>query len=423
MKDLNLRYVVTLALVAGGILVFGYLLRPTPPPSEEPIQAPSQTELSRLARITQRRSLENMTEYFGTLAADVQGAVVALPGLDRSGLVWEPGVVLTVRTEHRFPGATTLSTPDGDIGVARVVSGPQIPIVTLRVSDIQGLSEPRRQAAMNIEPGAWILAVWRRLRQTKFLPAHFLDTDRVKCGTQLVEELRSNVAWTQDMAGAGLFDLDGNLIGVVIPCDDRFTGVTVESVDAMLREGRAVEGRVVGRYGLKLDVMTEEEQQHFESRESVIVREVWTGHLADLAGFQPGDILVAINAEPIGALEQLRPLAEPVGFETFDVALRRRGELVIVVLPTSEVTVAPDDDTRPAGIVWEPEPSGYLIDAVVPDSPADVAGLRSGDRLVRIDMEAPEDLNQVDEVLSPDRVAPVFLEIDRRGQRWGVLLP
>ena len=225
------------------------------------------------------------------------------------------------------------------------------------------------------------------------------------------------------MAGAGLFDLDGNLIGVVIPCDDRFTGVTVESVDAMLREGRAVEGRVVGRYGLKLDVMTEEEQQHFESRESVIVREVWTGHLADLAGFRPGDILVAINAEPIGALEQLRPLAEPVGFETFDVALRRRGELVTIVLPTSEVTVAPDDDTRPAGIVWEPEPSGYLIDSVVPDSPADVAGLRSGDRLVRIDMEAPEDLHQVDEVLSPDRVASVFLKIDRRGQRWGVLLP
>ena len=100
---------------------------------------------SRLARITQRRSLDDMTEYFATVARDVQTAVVALPSLDRSGLVWEPGIILTARTESRFPVATILSTPGGDIGVAGVVFGPHIPIATVRMSDIHGLAAPLRR--------------------------------------------------------------------------------------------------------------------------------------------------------------------------------------------------------------------------------------------------------------------------------------
>ena len=114
-------YITTLAVIAAGILIVGYWLRPSSPANDEPVRAPSETELSRLARITQRRSLDDMTEYFATVAGSVQSAVVALPNLERSGLVWEPGVILTARTESRFPVATILATPEGDVGVAGVV--------------------------------------------------------------------------------------------------------------------------------------------------------------------------------------------------------------------------------------------------------------------------------------------------------------
>ena len=39
------------------------------------------------------------------------------------------------------------------------------------------------------------------------------------------------------MAGGGLFDLDGSLIGGVLPCDDRFAALSVGSVNSMLRVG------------------------------------------------------------------------------------------------------------------------------------------------------------------------------------------
>ena len=60
---------------------------------------------------------------------------------------------------------------------------------------------------------------------------------------------------------------------------------------------------------------------------------------------------------------------------------------------------------------------------MVADGPADMAGIRSGDRLIRIDGQELSDFTQVLDVLSPERENTVFLEIDRGGRRWSVLLP
>ena len=327
------------------------------------------------------------------------------------------------RAPFPTPLATTVSTPGGDVGVARVVFGPQIPIATMRMSDTQGLAPPRRRLAAGLTPGAWMLSVWRRERVVNFVPAYFLDTAVVRCGDQMVEELRSNIAWSRDMAGGGLFDLDSSLIGVVLPCGDRFAAVAVASVDAMLNHGRSVEGRVLGRYGVRFESLTEDEQEHFGRGAGVIIREVWTGYPADEARLRPGDILVAINAEPIGAPEQLEPMADAVDVYTYDVAVLR-GDAIVPVVLAAEATTLEDDqdlDVLP-GIVWEPTPIGHLVDAVVPDSPADIAGIRAGDRLVRIDDEEPVDIEQAAEALAPGREQPAFLEIDRAGRRWGVLL-
>ena len=417
------RYITTLAVVAAGILVVGYWLRPSQPVDVQPVRAPSETELSRLARITQRRSLDDMTEYFSTVARDAQSAVVALPGLDRSGLVWEPGVILTARTESRFPVATTLSTPEGDVGVAGVVFGPHIPIATVRMSDIQGLAAPRRRSATGVETGAWTLAVWRLARAVKFVPAHFLGAARVRCGERPVEELLTNVAWTRDMVGGGLFDLDGSLIAVILPCGDRFAAIGTLSVETMLRDGRSAEGRILARYGVRFELLTEAEQEQFGRGPAVIVREVWTGTLADQAGLRPGDILLAINAEPIGTLDQLEPLADVVDVEPFDVAVERASTIVTAVLPANGAPDETDEGATIPGIVWERPASGYRVDDVVAGGPADTAGIRSGDRLVRIDGEEASDFTHVLDVLSSEREKSVFLEIDRAGRRWGVLLP
>ena len=424
MRHTNRRYVVTLALVATGILVLGSLLRPRQHVTDTPVQGLSQAAQSRLARLTQRRELDRITNYFRTVVNDANGPVVQLPSLNRTGLVWEPGVVLTVRTERRFPDAATLSTSAGDIGVAPIVAGPHLSIAALRTPEIEGFVEVLPRGASLLEPGSWTVALWRRNRELHFTPAHFLGIVSAECDEQPVDELVSSVSWTDDMAGGGLFDLDGRLIGVIIPCGDRFVAADAESVQLLLRQGQTVESRLLGRYGLRVERLTDDEVVHYGSGQGVVVREVWTGYLAAHAGFIPGDIIVAVNAEPIGSPEQLEPLTSPSGLEAFEVAVRRRGELLVVRLPTDPAVTSRDRVIAGAsGLVWERPLGGYLIDAVIPGSPADTVGIRAGDRLLGINGAAPANLAQVDAVLAPGRDTAAFVELERGNRRWGVLLP
>ena len=424
MNQVNRRYIVTLALAATAILVVGSLLRPQPITTDEPVPRPSQAELSRLARLVQRRSLDSMREYFGTVAGDADAHIVRLPSLGRSGLVWETGLVLTARTEWRFPDAATLSTPTGDVGVAVSAAGPHLPIAAVRMSDVEGFAVVLRRQAALLEPGAWTIGLWRHDRELRFTPAHFLGIAPTLCEGQPVDELLSSVAWTQEMAGGGLFDLDGRLIAVIIPCVDRFVAADVDSVQMMLRQGQTLEGRLLGRYGLRLGMLTESEREHFGSGEGVVIREVWTDYLADVAGLFPGDILLAINAEPIGFPDQLEPLVTSTEFDTFDVAVRRAGTLVRVQLPTDPTAGSTIGGLAGAsGLVWTPPAAGYEIGAVVPNSQAHLAGIRAGDRLLRIDGNEPEDLTQVQAALSATRDTSTFIELERHGRRWGVLLP
>jgi len=423
-KHTNRRYIVTLALVAAGILIFGSLLRPRQPSTDQPVPGLSQADRGRLARYAQRRELDDMTEYFRTVVNDANRRIVQLPSLGRTGLVWAPGVVLTVRTERRFPDAATLSTSAGDIGVVPSIAGPHLPIATLRMPETTGFVEVLRRRAALLDPGSWTVALWRRNRELHFTPAHFLGIAPVQCDEQPVDELLSSVSWTEEMAGGGVFDLDGRLLGVIVPCGDRFVAADAESIEMLLREGSTVESRLLGRYGLRLGPLTEEEVEHYGNGEGVVVREVWTGYLAAQAGFMPGDIVVALNAEPIGSPEQLEPLTAPAGVEAFDVAIRRRGTPVVLQLPTDPSRPDRTPATTGAfGLVWEPPPEGYVIDTVIPGSPADMVGIRPGDRLLRIDGAEPANLAQVGAVLAPGRTTPAFVELERRHRRWGVLLP
>lgn len=424
MDPIDRRYLVTLAAVAAGILVVGGLLRPGPATTDEPRPGPSQAELGRLARLSQRRSIDAMAEYFAAVADDVEVSVVGLPGLGRSGIVWEPDLVVTGRTERRFPDAAILSTPAGDVGVASVTAGPDLPVAALRMSPVEGLSPPRPRAAAGLGRGEWALAVWRRGRQVHFTPAHFLGAAPVRCGGRLVDELLSSVTWTREMAGGGVFDLDGGLMAVVIPCADRFAAVVVDGIAALLRDGQSIAGRLAARYGLRLEPMTEAEQDYFGRRPRLLVREVWTGRPADAAGVAPGDVLLAVNAAPVTDVAQLEPIAGAAANVAFVLTVDRGGDVVNVPMPAASAAAdSPASRPAAAGLVWAPPPAGLAVDAVAPGSRAAAAGIRPGDRLLRIDGAEVADADEARGLLSSERAAPAFVELERAGRRLGLLLP
>ena len=498
----NRRYIVTLAVAAAAILVLGALLRPAPVADEPLPPPPSQAELSRLTRITQRRSLEAMKEYFSAVATDADRSVVRLRMLGRSGVVWAPGLVVTARLEQRFPPTTTVTGDEGELGVPLAAGAPHLPVALLDVPETGEFVPVRRRSIENLDPGAWTVFVTDR-HGAGFSPATYVEIAEVACEGRVVRDVVTSVALGPELAGAGLFDLDNNLLAVVLPCGPRFVAVTAEDVAALAEEAATVRSRIAQRYGMTLDAVTSEEGGHLGVPFGLFVRDVWTGELADAIGLRPGDVVISINAELILDVDQLSPLiddsarraaafgagqsdevesedaaagetpadmasgdtapadavsaVETPGDETsadaasademsgdemsgdeapapdgsddaaqevFELGVVRDGETVVLDLPMDPLAFVGLDAAPPdGGLVWDDPGRGYRLDDVRPGTPAARAGLRPGDRLLRIDGAAPDTLDAVRAALSAERDAPVLLELERGARRTAILLP
>jgi S1-C subfamily serine protease len=415
--------VAILALAACLILVVGWLIRPREvTPVAAPI--PSESELAQLARRTERRSLETMTGFFAETARQVESSVLYLPSTGASGVVWQDGLVVTAPFDGHAVGALVVETPAGAGNAEPAVWGPQLPLATVRrLIEWPGLT-PARRAVSPARPGDWIVAVWRTARERPFAMGSFLQLDSVTCGDVVAWEAVSSLALTRAMAGGGLFDIDGNLLAVILPCNGRFAAIDVFSVETILQEAETFEQRVLARYALVLDTPTEAETVHFKlDGGGVIVREVWSGHPHAASALRPGDVIVSLDKEAVAGLENLQPLATAPRQQAFEIGIRRgAARLTILVSPSESSASTVDPSDTGVGVVWEsPEPT-YRIDSVIPGSRAAAAGLQPGDRVVRVDHREPESLAQIQRLLAAGRALPVFLEIQRGDRRLGILL-
>jgi S1-C subfamily serine protease len=249
---------------------------------------------------------------------------------------------------------------------------------------------------------------------------NFLQTAITLCGTALVQEVVSSLPLTAPMAGGGLFDADGNLLGVVLPCGDRLVAIAPPSVDAMLRVAATFEQRLLASYGLVVGVLSLDEVAHFNMAYGVIVREVWTGSAGDEAGFRPGDVIASLEGSPVAEPADIEPLMTPTRHGTFALGVRRHARSIDIVLPA--LGSAPLDAGSTLGLVLDTPPAGYRIDAVVPGSASAEAGLLPGDRLLRIDGADPRNSAQVTRLLADAAGRTAFLEVVRGDRRLGLLL-
>jgi PDZ domain len=415
MAPVSSRYIATLALVAGAILVVGSLLRPNRKTTDA-APAPSEGDLVRLAQLSERRSLENQTAYFAAIADRVRSSLVRLPDEETTGVVWEASLVVSSPTAS--PGMTaTLVTGTARVNGEPVAFGPTMPIVGLEVQPASGLN-PAARPALPPHAGDWLVAVWTSDQPRSFAAGNLDVEAAVRCGESSARELLTTIPLAPVMAGGGLFDADGNLLAVLTPCGERTAALTVSSVDALLAEARGPEGRLLAEVGIRVDALSEDEAAYFKHAEGVLIREVWTGYPGAVAGLEPGDLVVAIEATPVTVPADLQLLVAPTTTPA-TITVRRRAATMSMALSRG---VAPPRDATDVGLVWTSTPPGYVIAAVVPNSVAARAGIQPGDRLVRIDHLAPPSRAQLERLLSGSHTGPVFVELERRGRHWGVLL-
>ncbi len=411
----NIKYVVTLAVAAGLILLGGAILRPRTRSTEQP--SPTDSDLARLVRLTERRALDSATALLNQVADDAAPAVVWLDAAGTSGVVWTATTIATApaSASGSAPLATTVAGP---VTAARTDWSPDLPVASVAMADATRAQPPPRSAPP-AQTGAPVLAVWRNAQSRLFAPAAFVERAEETCGDVPSAEVRTTLTFTPAMAGGGLFDLDGGLLGLIVPCGDRYAAVVPEVIDRLLVAVASFESRLLARYGLVVAPPTDEESAFFAADAGVIVREVRAGGPAAAAGLRPGDIVVGLDGAAVTRVDDLEPLTAtpPVAEAVF--SLRRASAALDVRVGESAATPAPPD-AGTAGVVWEAPRRGFLVEAVRPGSRAAAAGIESGDRVIRIGNDEPKTLDQVRRALV-GRTA-VFVELERAGRRRGVLV-
>ena len=150
-----------------------------------------------------------------------------------------------------------------------------------------------------------------------------------------------------------------------------------------------------------------------------ILGEVQANMPAAKAGLQAGDLIVAVDGEAINDFDDLR-LAVTMHADTpIRVDYRRAG-----VLHTTTMTpVRADSDYGPigrAGFFPFIEP---LVGRVNPGSPAALAGLRTGDRIVAANGKPVSQFPQFNDVVAAAKGAPIVLGIQRGARTFAATLP
>ena len=426
MESRSPAYVAVLALIAGSILMVGSLMKPErddPEPRNSAL--PRQEMISSLSILTQRGSLEDMAAYFSRLASDASRHLIFLEDPPRTGVVWDAaGAVITSNTPRGFPNKVKAVTSGGG-DLMLEVSGPppEAPVVALSPrSGFPSNPAPRLRTTF-LKHGEWLVITWLSSPlERSFAPGLYLGSRPVECGGRPVIEVSLSVTPAADMAGGGVFDFDGSLIGLVAHCDGLYLVLVPESVDEILEWTKSFEGRLLARYGLRISLLTEVEREHFGGKETVVVREVWQGRLAEQEGVRPGDLIAAFDGRPVKTPDDLQPLVLPAAREVLELKLRRGRRMITATLPAKAHGDVNAAQNASAGLVLASEPEGFVVESVVDGSAAARAGIRSGDRLVTVDATSVRSAAQARAVLEGRDGKGRFVVIRRGARLWGALL-
>jgi S1-C subfamily serine protease len=313
---------------------------------------------------------DRLSERLADLVERLRPALVQIgagPGSERgarpgaAGFIVDPGgIVLTVahvvpggeRVEvelsdgRRFPGRVLGRDTRTDLAAVRIEGPAGLPALPLGDSD-------------RVRAGQLVLALGHPfgLRQAASFGIVSWQGAPPGGGPPDFDFIHTDASASPGNSGGPLVNLDGEAIGVNSwAARDSSMGIAVPSALVRLVLPRLVaDGRVEwGWIGTSLERPRPEELRRLGLREAggLSIREVVPGGPADQAGLRPGDVIVAVEGEPVGRPRDLHRLilAAPAG-RTLGFALLRDGQRTEAeVTPTAyrEVAGGPDQGTGAA---------------------------------------------------------------------------
>ncbi len=325
-------------------------------------------------------------------------------------------IEVTLADERDFEAELIGMDPDSDIALIRIIDADDLPVVRLGDSD-------------EVRVGEWALAIGSPFGLQQTVTAGIISaTGRTNMGLANYEDfIQTDASINPGNSGGPLVNLDGEVIGInsAIRSGGGWMGeaynigigfaIPINMAKKIARDLRERGSVVRGWLGVSIQDVTEEmaEAMDLEETKGALVAEVLPNSPAEDAGFVVGDVVLEMGDRKIENANELKNkvallnpdervdfliyrdgrekrIAVTIGERPIDLTAyyeeykRETGESLAVVSLGIEV------QNLDAGIAEEmgvEEDSGVIITRVFRDSPADNAGLRSGDIILQFDRQ------------------------------------
>jgi membrane-associated protease RseP (regulator of RpoE activity) len=394
------RYVAALAAVAVTILAIGLLVRSqlysTPVDTSPPSEATTLRQLSQEAQL--RRSAAFIAEQVMAVAPSAE--YVSVTGT--SGVWWTRDTLLSSMPARPL------------VAVAREA----IPVVPAQRGDTV-----RRAVtfAGDSTRRGWVVVVGRDAGGD-VISAQFLagGLTTATCAGAGLERYVLGAPLDERFAGAGVFGVDGALLGLAVWCDDEVVAVPAFEVRRLLATppDQALESAL----GFRVAPPGPLVRTLVESDSAALVSFVRSGSAASDAGLRTGDVLVTIGGRP-ATLVTVRASIGPGLFpDSLVVARRQAGRTETVVVRRS--AASRNNERLGVELASSSSPRGVPIARVRAGSPAARAGLLAGDRLVSIGSTVVTSAATAQPLLASAAgdARPTLVVVDREGGEHALLV-
>ena len=301
-----------------------------------------------------------------------------------------------------------------------------------------------------LEVGEWVVAIGSPLGLHHTVTAGIVSAKGRNIQSGSYDDfLQTDASINRGNSGGPLLNMNGEVIGINTAIAQRAQGIGFAIPSSManplieqLKDNRRVSRGWLGVTIQNVDAVTARALAMPNSN-GALVNSVLDGQPAALAGIKDGDVIIAIDNQPIADTEQLlRRVAMLTPGSKAIISVWRDGKKMDLPLTVAERNVGGQAQGREDGTNGGAETllglkvrpltsedvrrlelasnAGLLVTGLDPESPAAKAGIMPGDVLLAVDRQpvnSVEDLTKRIEAAGKDRGA-VLLQVSRRGQTF-----
>jgi serine protease Do len=332
---------------------------------------------------------------------------------------------------------------------------PRTDLAVLKVEGKQKFTYVKFADDSKARVGDWVVAVGNPFGLGGTVTAGIISARSRELGGAYDDYIQVDAAVNRGNSGGPTFNLSGEVVGIntaIFSPSGGNVGIAF-AIPASVAKGvvdKLIKGGDIKRgwLGVKIEPVTKDIADSLGLAEAAgaLVNEPQSGSPGEKAGIQPGDVITAVDGDPVKNPKELaRKIGDMDPGKTVDVSVWRDGKSVSVKvtlgqLPTDERVAAarPDggdneDNGQTAeqvldqlGLAVTPADGGVEITDVNPDSDAADKGLKAGQKITSVnnhEVSNASDIQRVIEQAKKDgRKRALFQIQDRDGNRF-VALP